>query len=112
MDIKGFCAYDRRCAEGVSPEFAVSYVDQIRQQFDADYEGIVWERVEAAGRYTYNFKIVLVLKETSDSENDRREAYRAQDIISKFLGDSNVSINGKKCFVAVQASPATHYRSG
>lgn len=54
----------------------------------------------------YNFKTVLVLKETADAEHDRREAYRAKDRISKFLGDDEFQINSEKCFI-VQASPAT-----
>lgn len=90
----------------MSLEFAVSYVDKIRQHLGDDFEGIMWDKVEVANRYTYNFKLVLAMKETADCEHDRREAYRAKDLISKFLGEEEYYINGKRCFIAVQASPA------
>lgn len=42
----------------------------------------------------------------SDAEQDWRKAYRAKDLINKFLSDPDFSINGKKCFIAVKASLA------
>lgn len=44
--------------------------------------------------------------ESDDPEKDRREAYRAKDMISNLFWNEESYINGKRCFIAVRASPA------
>lgn len=77
IEIKGICVYADRYTEGVSAEYAVALETRLGSLADL----LDWPHSRTANRYTFNFKMVLVLCDRPDanegiSDRERQESTR------------------------------------
>lgn len=92
---------------GLNAEFASEYASKIKETMSDELAAKVqWGRSDAANRYSYNLKLVVVMNETGQADKDRESAYQVKEHITNELGKDAFAINGKNCDVVVQASPA------
>lgn len=107
VELKGFCNYNERYTNGVSSEWVAEYMGHICEALPEHQRCLVdWQRTEAANRYAYNFKLVIVLKQSSRDDDDRRAAYDLKNSLAEILTQKEFNIKGKDIYAAVQASPA------
>lgn len=107
VELKGFCSFTERYSNGVSCEWAADYLGYIREALPDHLRGRVdWQRTEAANKYAYNFKLVVVLKQSGHDDEDRRSAYDLKNGLADILAQKEYYIKGKEVYAAVQASPA------
>lgn len=102
LEIKGFCAFADRFRLGVSSDFVAEYTEKLKNRMESESVGhIDWERTESAIRFTFCFKIVLVLRENTD----REVVYVVKGEIADFLKDDSMRIRNAQVYCAAQASP-------
>lgn len=106
----GICAYADRYSEGVSSEFAVTFIDKLQGRLSDIGDLIDWQRSRAANRYTFNIKIVLVLQEDCEQQgqNSRQRQDKVRELkerLMEVLQEKEFNANKKQLFAAVQAPP-------
>lgn len=105
LEVKGFCEWARRFADGVSSEFAEDFLSRLRDDLGEAGKQADWDRSVEANRFAYNYKLVIVLRGGDDDSGDRSKIYDLKDQVAQRLRREDFFINKRACFVVTQASP-------
>lgn len=105
MEIKGICEYGQRFSSGVSSEFADTFLEQVHKQLLESAVGIDRFRTRTSNRFSFSFKLVLVLNDRPEDMSQKDELRNLRDHAGAVLKDSDIKINGAACFAALQAAP-------
>lgn len=111
LEITGFCTFKERYQRGGSSEFAAAFLEKVRDAMGHAATGTCWSRTEAANRYTYKSKLVMVPAvsgEDRPEEHRRDHAFEMNDMLATILQQVDFRTNDKLCYIAAQASPARH----
>lgn len=93
LEVKGFSSFTDRFRRGVSSEYATEFSDKLQAKLKEDCALCVdWERSTSGKRYTFCFKIVLVLRDVVD----REKVYMVKHDIGEALKDEAMLVHAQQ----------------
>lgn len=102
LEVKGFSSFTERFRRGVPCEYAAEFADKLQAKLPAEHaDHIDWDKSSTANRFTFCFKITLVMKD----EVEREQVFQTKGEITELLKLPEFHIRGVMCFCAAQASP-------
>lgn len=106
LEIKGICDYGSRFTSGVSTDYAEEFLSKLEEKPQGHDSQIDWSRSRASNRFSFNFKLVMVLSAPPENMPDRDWLDSLRDLkvkVGDVMREDDMKINGTTCFPALQA---------
>lgn len=105
LEVKGFCEWSRRFADGVSSGFAEEFLSKLREDLGEEGKFADWDISYSANRFAYNFNMDILMKDGEGDGDARNKVYDLKKQVSLRLKREEFFVTKRACLVVPQASP-------